>query len=480
MRHVQRYPELLDPPGATVTCGGVEGSAPRRPGARHRQQEPLESRTHGLLDGTAEPHVDATSRRPRRQQPAGARAGKGVRVAVYADIEYGWRDGALFAQESFALFAARLRDRVDRLVLVGRVDPESRSTLPHRLREDVELFELPYYAALSDVWPVARGVARSLVRFWRLLGGVDAVWLLGPHPLAVAFALLAAARRRRVVLGVRQDMAVYVRHRHPDRPALHVTAAILEAAWQALARVHPTVVVGDELARQYRRSAVLVPISVTLLDASDIVGCDDALARPYVGDLRLLSVGRLDAEKNPLLLADVLARLRADGGHWRLLVCGDGSQREALATRLRTLAVDDHAQLCGPVSFDELRSMYASSHVVLHTSWTEGVPQVLFEAFAAGVPVVATDVGGVAGAAKGAALLVPPGSATAAAAAVSRLATDPALRRNLVAAGLERARGRTAAAQCDRVATVLKAERGSERSRPERRSWALRRRQRVP
>ena len=66
-------------------------------------------------------------------------------------------------------------------------------------------------------------------------------------------------------------------------------------------------------------------------------------------------------------------------------------------------------------SMASFRRSTHSSDVFLHVSWTEGVPQVLFEAFAAGLPVVATDVGGVAQAVDGAALLVAPGDALAAA-----------------------------------------------------------------
>jgi glycosyltransferase involved in cell wall biosynthesis len=383
------------------------------------------------------------------------RGGRAVHVAVYSDLEYGRRGDTLVAQESFALFVARLREHVGRLVLVGRVNPRAGAALPHRLPAGVELLELPYYTALTEPIGVLRGISGSLVRFWRLLGDIDVVWLLGPHPLALAFALIGHARRRRVVIGVRQDMRRYVRHRHPRRRALHLVAELLELAWRALARVDATVVVGQDLAHRYRRSAVLVPIAVSLIDESDVVDLDEALARSYDGELRVLSVGRLDAEKNPLLLADVLARLLADDARWVMVVCGDGSERQALAARLSSLRVAEHADLRGALPFPELRGMYARSHVLLHASWTEGVPQVLFEAFAAGVPVVATDVGGVAAAVRRAALLVPPGDGGAAAAAVARLAGDAALRRRLVAAGLELARGQTASAECERVAAVL-------------------------
>ena len=50
---------------------------------------------------------------------------------------------------------------------------------------------------------------------WRSLDSSDAVFSLGPYPHAIALALIALIRRRRLVLGVRQDFPAYVRHRHP-------------------------------------------------------------------------------------------------------------------------------------------------------------------------------------------------------------------------------------------------------------------------
>ena len=83
------------------------------------------------------------------------------------------------------------------------------------------------------------------------------------------------------------------------------------------------------------------------------------------------------------------------------------------------------------------------------------MPQVLFEAFAAALPVVATAVGGVADAAGDAALLVPPGDADPPARALERLATDEELRAGLVLAGHARVRDRTLEAECARVARFL-------------------------
>ena len=167
-------------------------------------------------------------------------------------------------------------------------------------------------------------------------------------------------------------------------------------------------------------------------------------------------MSRLEAEKNPLLLADVLAELRAGGRDWRLAVAGEGELRDELAARLDELGVAASADLAGYVPIDGgLNDMYRGAHAFLHVSWTEGLPQVLIEAFAAGTPVVATDVGGIRAAVGDAALLIPAGDAAAAVSALTRLADDPELRRELIDRGLAYVRERTLEAETGRVARFL-------------------------
>jgi len=381
--------------------------------------------------------------------------GEAVRLAVYSDFGYRRADGRLWAELPVVAFLAGLAEHVEHLTLVGRLDPA-----PERWRHEVPagvgFAPLPYYPSLARPADAARALGRSLRRFWRVLDSVDAVWLLGPHPLVPPFAVLAALRRRPVALGVRQDFPAYVRHRHPGSRGLHLAALALEGSHRLLARRCPTVVVGGDLARRYRRARRLLGVVVSLVPAREIAGPELPAARAWDGELRVLSVGRLDAEKNPLLLAEVLAQLRWRDRRWRLVIAGDGPLAGALAARLRELGVADHAHLRGYVAAaDELAGLYRSSHVLLHCSWTEGVPQVLFEAFAARLPVVATAVGGVAEAAGGAALLIPPGDARAAARALERLAGSPELRGRLTEAAAARARAHSLEAEAARVAAFL-------------------------
>jgi glycosyltransferase involved in cell wall biosynthesis len=377
-----------------------------------------------------------------------------LRLAVHTDDLYRRDEGSISSEMAFALFIGGLAEFLDRLVILGRVHPEA-SRAPHRLPAGADFVALPYFSDLSRPMAFASAVPGALRTFWRLLDDVDAVWLCGPSPLGLAFAGLARLRGRSVALGVRMDYPVYVRHRHPRRRWLHAVARALDSVWQLLARRLPTVVVGPELAKRYGRSRDLLTATVSLVREEDLVDAGGAGAPSYAGDLVAISVGRLDGEKNPLLLADVLARLRERNGRWRLIVCGDGALRGELAERLRALEVTQYADLRGALEFDRLRELYRESHALLHVSLTEGVPQVIFEAFAAGVPVVATDVGGVAEAAGDAALLVPPDDAAAAALALERLAEESSLRHRLVSAGLARARNHTQRAECRRLANFL-------------------------
>ncbi|HEY4096310.1 MAG TPA: glycosyltransferase [Baekduia sp.] len=376
-----------------------------------------------------------------------------MRLAIYTDYIYRRDADGVSGERAFVRFMTGLAPLVDELVLVGRVDPEPGRS-HYALPPGVGFCGLPYYRSLTHLREVVGSLWTSAVRFWRLMDDVDTVWLLGPQIHAIAFALLATLRRRRVVLGVRQNLPVAVRNRHPGRRRLHWMADALEYTFKAMARRMPVAVVGPELAEGYARSRAVLEITVSLVSDEDLVSPDVALQRPATG--HVLSVGRLEREKNPLLLADVIAALRADDPQVVLDVVGDGPMRADVEARLAELGAADGAMLHGYVPIDGgLIELYRDAEVFLHVSWTEGLPQVLFEAFAAATPVVATDVGGVAAAVGDAALLIPAGDAAAAAEAVARVRSDPALRERLVRAGAQRVREHTLEAEARRLVAFL-------------------------
>jgi glycosyltransferase involved in cell wall biosynthesis/2-polyprenyl-3-methyl-5-hydroxy-6-metoxy-1,4-benzoquinol methylase len=383
-----------------------------------------------------------------------------MRVVVYTDYAYRRSGDAVFAERAFACFLSALAQELGGMTLLGRTDPGVRPR--YELSPVARFAELPGYDSLLKPLPVLRAAAGSARIAWRELGNADVVWLLGPHPVALALAGVAALRRVPVVLGVREDLPDYIRRRRPGRRALHLAADALDLAWRRLARRRPVVAVGPALAARYGGADTVLEIAVSLVSERALAagGADAAPAKaPDQAERTVLSVGRLEPEKNPLLLADVLASLVAGGGRWRLEVCGEGPLEDALRRRIDEAGLSDRAELCGYVPLDDgLQARYGRADVLLHVSWTEGVPQVLFEAWAAQLPVVATAVGGVADAAGDAALLVAPGDATAAAAAVRRASDDDLLRRRLVTAGTARAAGRTIEHETRRLRALLAAE----------------------
>jgi len=104
-------------------------------------------------------------------------------------------------------------------------------------------------------------------------------------------------------------------------------------------------------------------------------------------------VGRLEMVKNPLIMPQVARELLDKGYDIRFLVIGDGRQRESLIEELGRLKLSSRFTLVPPMT--DIRELYDMIDVALVPSISEGLPLVVLEAMAFGVPVVATNVGGI-------------------------------------------------------------------------------------
>lgn len=150
----------------------------------------------------------------------------------------------------------------------------------------------------------------------------------------------------------------------------------------------------------------------------------------------LVSVGRLKQPKDFGTLVEALAGIKRD---FEAVVVGDGPERDEVAQAIRHHGLTERVELAG--TRDDVGQILAGADVFVLSSRSEGMPMSALEAMAAGLPVVATAVGGVpelvlegeTG------FLVPTGDAPALGHALERLLNDTDLRRRLGDAGRRRA-----------------------------------------
>lgn len=166
------------------------------------------------------------------------------------------------------------------------------------------------------------------------------------------------------------------------------------------------------------------------------------LLRAAPGEFVIIQVARLDYLKDHDTALRTMARAVSAVPHARLVFVGDGPERQAIESRIRALQLDDQVRLLG--TRGDVKRLLPGADLFLLTSISEGIPLTLIEAMAAGLPVVSTDVGGVAEVVTDgvSGLLAPAGNVVALADGIRRLAADPALRRQFSLAGQSRARER--------------------------------------
>jgi glycosyltransferase involved in cell wall biosynthesis len=149
----------------------------------------------------------------------------------------------------------------------------------------------------------------------------------------------------------------------------------------------------------------------------------------------VVGVGRLSAEKGFDLLIDAVANLAKAGQDVGLAIAGDGAEKAALQTQIDATGLADRIRLLGFVA--DPRLVYRAADVYTLSSHREGLPNVVLEAMAMQVPVLATKVAGmpdlVTDEENG--LLVPIGDSNAIRASLARLIVDEPLRKRLGNAG---------------------------------------------
>jgi glycosyltransferase involved in cell wall biosynthesis len=278
-----------------------------------------------------------------------------------------------------------------------------------------------------------RRTVRDAVAVWRAARGRDVVHIhsaLAPAVTVLRAALLAVAGRAR-------GSAVVI-HAHGGNIAFWLTTPLRRALLR-IAMLPAHRVVACWTAGEQALQRVLPAGRVALIDNGVPVGGTPEPQEAH-DPPRVLYVGLLTPRKGVLDLLAASRLLRERGVAHELWLLG-GTPDEGPAAEAEVRAeLDASVRLLGTRAPQEMPAEFAAADVFCLPSWWEAMPLSVLEAMAAGLPVVATDVGDVGRAvAEGVTgSVVPPRSPDKLADALEALLTDPELRERMGAAGRAR------------------------------------------
>ncbi len=293
--------------------------------------------------------------------------------------------------------------------------------------------EVPFYPGLHVGVPSLPAIVEVLAE-----GRYDLVHVVSPGPSGVAATLIAKLLGLPVLGSYHTELAAYAGLRAAD-PRMELFAQIgLGAFYGACDRVLTPSPQSDEAVVALGVDAERVGRWDRGVDLARF-GPERRVAGRWGDAVAVLYAGRLTREKGVELLAEAFLAARAREPRLHLVLAGGGPEEEQLATRLGA-----HATFLGWLEGDVLAEAYASADLFLFPSRTDTFGQVLLEAQASGLPVVAVDEGGPRSLVRdGVTGLLCPPEAGALAAAVARLAGQPLLRARLARGALAGVQGRT-------------------------------------
>ena len=315
-----------------------------------------------------------------------------------------WRGG----QRQVYLLACELarRSEIDSVVLTGRD-----TLLARRLdAAGVRLHTAPWSAGLD---------LRVTLALLRELGPDTIIHAHDNHAHALAD---LATRLRHALLVVTRRVMLPIRS-----PRRYRRAAAVIAISEAVRR--EVMSAGVDARRIH-----VIPDAIDLTVSAEPGEWPEALPMP-AGDAPLIvCVAALTVEKGLDVLLDAAAAMRPLHPSARWLVLGEGVERHSLEARRRSLDLEEIVSFPGHVPLPD--AVLPRATVVVQPSRSEGFGSSILDALAAGVPVIASDVGGLPEALSGGGgRLVAAGDPHQLAVAVSRLLAHPEERTELAAAG---------------------------------------------
>ena len=240
--------------------------------------------------------------------------------------------------------------------------------------------------------------------------------------------------------------------------AINIIARLQDFLMKRMIRNSLTFTNGEDLFKKFKPyNEQVYPMRSSTISQSDLLPDvrDTCCQTPF----RILTVATVAPRKGTVLIPEIIAALKYEGIDisWTYIGNTDGNAGEQELEKTLKLAcelgVSSQIRFHKAVGFDELVSFYRSSDIFVLPTYMEGVPRVILEAQASGLPVITTSVGGIPQAVENGidAILTSPGNLVEIVAAIQKVIQDPNFRRGLISKGLETAQKFTLESETKRM-----------------------------
>lgn len=381
-----------------------------------------------------------------------------------------WRgsDGVLREIEgSFARYVDSIAPYFDRVLVCAPFARQAQGEGTPIRSTNVDVVPLPHFSGPAQFYPRLPLMAPAFARFVR---GVDLLHCRIPTPAAIFVFSLARILRRQSFSLIVSDLAALLPsmpYRGAKRRLWQAYTAFEERNVQWIADRSLTFANGRALAAKHSRAGTaVIETRTTTIDAADIADRDDTCGSARI---RIVTVSRLDPRKGLRILPAVVRSLVDRGADVTLDIIGPPAgapgeaERVAIESDARAMNVADRVHVLGAIPLEQLMPRYRDYDLfVLPTLPGEGIPRVLLEAMAGGLPLVTTRVAGIPGLIvhEHNGLLVDVPTAASVAGALARLIDDGELRRRMIANGYDTARAHTLERQAARMMEIVAARLG--------------------
>jgi len=185
---------------------------------------------------------------------------------------------------------------------------------------------------------------------------------------------------------------LYARGSDVYRPQISLRLMLKITLKNAAALIALTEDMKKEIQKTYNKKIFVIPNGIDLIKFENI---SKKNRLPYNDKNIILFVGRLHPVKGVKYLIEAMRIIKDKDSYTELIIIGDGEEKKKLQNVVKKIGLSNTITFMGEIPNRKVSKYMTASDILVLPSLSEGFPNVILEAMASGIPIVATGVGGV-------------------------------------------------------------------------------------